>query len=385
MKVLTPKEALVAAQAVYDLKLGIVPAQKRFVASPSLVQDFNIDAAQQFNSKTGAFIKVKSGFGLIVEGKPDGAAKGELLIAIRGTDLAADWITDANIGIQTCESNSFVHAGFNRVFKEFKPFLEQYFAEYLVKNNRRPAMVHCVGHSLGGAVAGLTADWVNHNNHGDVKLYTYGSPRIGYNPFAKKLTGSLKSDNIYRVHHENDFVSLVPLWPFVHVPQPGPSYIIKNSPYNTFAAHKLANYATSIRDRNWEDLASYPYLVNIEAGDSDILRWLKTAGHIGLTMSGLKYLGMAIGYILKAAGVVVELGLILGITVLDLLSYALEKAVKISKEIAGWVEMLLRKILTMVGIVVKTINVTVYFIRWVFQLLNNSLRTIVTASLNEAK
>jgi hypothetical protein len=126
-------------------------------------------------------------------------------------------------------------------------------------------------------------------------------------------------------------------------------------------------------------------LVNLEAGDSDILRWLKTAGHIGLTMSGLKYLGMAIGYILKAAGVVVELGLILGITVLDLLSYALEKAVKISKEIAGWVEMLLRKILTMVGIVVKTINVTVYFIRWVFQLLNNSLRTIVTASLNEAK
>jgi triacylglycerol lipase len=384
MKVLTPKEALVAAQAVYDLKLGIVPAQKRFVASPSLVQDFNIDAAQQFNSKTGAFIKVKSGFGLIVEGKQDGMANGELLIAIRGTDLVADWITDANIGIQTCESSSFVHAGFNRVFKEFKPFLEQYFANYLAKNNRRPAMVHCVGHSLGGAVAGLTADWVSHNNYADVKLYTYGSPRIGYNPFAKKLTDRLKSNNIYRIHHENDFVSLVPLWPFVHVPQPGPSYIIKNSPYNTFAAHKLANYATSVRDRSWEDLASYPTLVNLEA-DNEILRWLKTAGHIGLTMTGLNYLAKAIGYILKAAGVVIELGLVVGITILDLLSYALEKAVKVSKEIAGWVEMLLKKILKMVGIVVTTINVTVYFIRWAFQLLNNCLRTIVTASLNEAK
>ncbi len=384
MKVLTPKEVLVAAQAVYDLKLGIVPAQKRFVASPTLVQDFNIDAAQQFNSKTGAFIKVKSGFGLIVEGKQDGMANGELLIAIRGTDLPADWITDANIGIQTCESSSFVHAGFNRVFKEFKPFLEQYFANYIAKNNRRPAMVHCVGHSLGGAVAGLTADWVHHNSHGDVKLYTYGSPRIGYNPFAKKLTENLQPNNIYRIHHENDFVSLVPLWPFVHVPQPGPSYIIKNSPYNTFAAHKLANYATSIRDRSWEDLVSYPTLVNLEA-DSNILRWLKTAGHMGLTMSGLNYLGKAIGYILKAAGIVIELGLIVGATFLDLLSYALEKAVKISKEIASWIEMLLKKILTMVGVVVKTINITVYFIRWVFQLLNNCLRTIVTASLNEAK
>jgi triacylglycerol lipase len=384
MKILTPNEALVAAQAVYDLKLGIVPAQKRFAANPGLTKDFDIDNAQQFNSKTGAFIKVKSGFGLIAEGKSDGTANGELLIAIRGTDLVPDWVTDANIGIQSCSSHSFVHAGFNRVFKEFQPFLEQYFANYLAKNNRRPAMVHCVGHSLGGAVAGLTADWLTYNGHSDVKLYTFGSPRIGYHPFAKKLTERVEAKNIYRVHHENDFVSLVPLWPFIHVPQPGPSYVIKNSPFNTFAAHKLDNYNLSIKGRTWDHLASYPHLVSID-NDSNVLRWLKAAGNMGLTLTGLKYLGMAIGYILKAAGVVLELGLILGITVLDLLSYALEKAYKVSKEIAAWVEMLLKKILTMVGIVVKTINITVYFIRWVFQLLNNSLRTIVTASLNEAK
>jgi triacylglycerol lipase len=384
MKVLTPNESFVAAQAVYDLKHGIDFALNGFSLNPGLNRDFNFETAQQFNSKTGAFIKVKSGFGLIAEGKNDGMAKNQLLIAIRGTDLVADWITDANIGLQTCESRSFVHAGFNRVFKEFKPFLEQYFANYLAKNNRRPVMVHCVGHSLGGAVAGLTADWLVHNSYSDVKLYTFGSPRIGYLPFAKKLTNRVKPDNIFRVHHENDFVSLVPLWPFVHVPQSGPSYVIKNSPYNTFAAHKLINYETSIKGRSWEDLASYPNLINAEA-DSEILRWLRTAGHMGLTMSGLNYLGKAIGYILKAAGIVIELGLIVGATFLDLLSYALEKAVKISKEIASWIEMLLKKILTMVGVVVKTINITVYFIRWVFQLLNNCLRTIVTASLNEAK
>ena len=74
------------------------------------------------------------------------------------------------------------HVGFNKTFNSIKPTLETYFN----KNTTGP--VHCVGHSLGGALATLTANWL-HNKQGGrpISLYTFGAPRVGHACLVKSM------------------------------------------------------------------------------------------------------------------------------------------------------------------------------------------------------
>nr|WP_274054955.1 hypothetical protein [Thalassomonas haliotis] len=39
--------------------------------------------------------------------------------------------------------------------------------------------MHCVGHSPGGALAALTADWIKAGFGKTVYLYTFAAPRVG--------------------------------------------------------------------------------------------------------------------------------------------------------------------------------------------------------------
>ncbi|WP_257979779.1 lipase family protein [Vibrio parahaemolyticus] len=54
-----------------------------------------------------------------------------------------------------------VHAGFVNLFNTIKPQLAAYIAGYSEKIMKAPKVIHCVGHSLGGALASLATDWVN--------------------------------------------------------------------------------------------------------------------------------------------------------------------------------------------------------------------------------
>ncbi|WP_256929898.1 lipase family protein [Vibrio parahaemolyticus] len=47
------------------------------------------------------------------------------------------------------------HAGFVDLFNTIKPQLAAYIAGYSKKNIKAPKIIHCVGHSLGGALASL--------------------------------------------------------------------------------------------------------------------------------------------------------------------------------------------------------------------------------------
>ncbi|WP_350643813.1 hypothetical protein, partial [Psychrobacter sp. HY3-MNA-CIBAN-0198] len=58
----------------------------------------------------------------------------------------------------------------------------------LLRELKPNATVHCVGHSLGGAVASLVADWAKRRFSSDVKLYTFGAPKVGLTNFALSTT-----------------------------------------------------------------------------------------------------------------------------------------------------------------------------------------------------
>lgn len=110
--------------------------------------------------------------------------------------------------------------------------------------------LHCVGHSLGGAIAGLIADWAK-SQLTHVKLYTIGAPKIGFADFALKHTNSLGQENIYRCAKSCDPVPMVPVWPFVHAPYNGYMYQTSNEGFINPLKHKLKYYQQDMNGNNW--------------------------------------------------------------------------------------------------------------------------------------
>ena len=369
MSILTPKEAIDAAIAVYFLKGGNLSPREVFLKYQDLNKRFNFKDTQAFNSKTGAFIKFKSGFGVIAKGKNEN----EALITIRGTKGLSDWITDGNMGMQLSETSEFVHAGFNRVFNEFNSKVLSFLRQNKINT------LHCVGHSLGGALATLTADAASyHGLVGDVKLYTFGSPRVGFDRFSRRFTSNVKPENIYRVHHTTDIVSVIPEWPFVHVPQPSNSYCIQGSGHNPITAHFKNNYSSSVKKMNGNTWADLPQVHIGETSNEQVKQWLSKDTVNVLSSFTLSMIGKAISLIVSTA----NLAVVPSMTGLDQLSYALHKAISTGKEALGLTKMLMKKIMAMVGKTIHdTVNFTASFIRWVFKLLSDAVYNMVDMAI----
>ncbi len=138
---------------------------------------------------------------------------------MRGTASLADGVTDGNCGMQFGPGGQIVHAGFNETFKSVKDQLDACLND---SRNQGINHIHCVGHSLGEALATLVADYARSRGM-SVSLYTFGSPRVGLFPFSNGITDVIGAESIFGVHHTNDPVSMVPLFPFVHAPAHGQS------------------------------------------------------------------------------------------------------------------------------------------------------------------
>ncbi len=209
MAKLNPEEAISAAITVYGIEKSN-DINKTFALSKIRNYfQFSNASAQRFTSKTGAFeFKTKTGFGVIAKGKKGSDFENDAIIICRGTSSLYDWLTDFNTGLQTSRTGHTVHAGFNRTFNEFYPRLR----DFITVN--KLARLHCVGHSLGGALAtmatGLAVKMKTKST-----LYTFGSPRVGLIDFATQLSLShyVGIDNIHRVFHGGDPVSMVPIRP----------------------------------------------------------------------------------------------------------------------------------------------------------------------------
>jgi len=136
-----------------------------------------------------------------------------------------------------------------------KPQLQE-FMGIVARNNIHT--VHCIGHSLGGAIATICGDWIKRSYNYNTWVYTFGSPRVGLVNFSQECTTKLGSDHIKRCFHKSDPVPMIPTWPFVHTPYSGQDYFLP-SPGLFFNSkcHDMELYCKSVDGKGWKELSGY--------------------------------------------------------------------------------------------------------------------------------
>lgn len=127
---------------------------------------------------------------------------GALIVALRGTDDANDWWNDLQFG-QVDDYVGKVHSGFyaaaNNVWKEMTRLLGKWW--------QQGDVVWVAGHSLGGAMATLATNWLDHDKYNIAGVFTFGQPRVGNNPYADAYPAP---DSHYRFVNNKDIVPQVP-------------------------------------------------------------------------------------------------------------------------------------------------------------------------------
>ena len=207
---------------------------------------------RRLNGKSGALFSAQSGFGFLARGT--GARKNELILATRGTASLFDVGTDINFVPTHNSAGGPVHRGFKNTFDSYSADLDRFIKQAMP--GLRPTKIHCMGHSLGGALANLNAAALAEQGYG-VNLYTLASPRVGMIGFAEHLSKKVKTDHIHRVAHMADPVTMVPCFPFMHAPMAS-GYV------NLARGHLLVNLAVhgmdvgykAIKGQSWHQLRS---------------------------------------------------------------------------------------------------------------------------------
>lgn len=377
MPELSPSQAALIAHRVYALRpdTATIQEERELGFSFGTEDMFALEESSRFRGQTGALAwKTLSGFGYVAPGIRD--FDREALVATRGTDIPLDWLVNLNIGMRLGPAGLPVHAGFLTTWHSFQDRL----AEFI--RSQRPRVVHCVGHSLGGALATLTADWLSAEGWAEVKLYTFGSPRVGDATFSLALTRRIGAANIYRVHHPADVVTMIPMLPFFHVPMPGDSIPLPtgSGALISVAAHSMPeSYIPGLAGRTWQGLRT-----GSGPGPNDgveIKGWLEAAaeGKGSFVMGSARLLAMigrALTWLVRKAfyaiGSAYGSRVTAGLTLLDALAWLLSKAAQLAGEIAGHIKTLLRAILGFLGrTAVGVGDVTMAFVRWL-------LATLVT-------
>ncbi|ROQ18855.1 lipase family protein [Gallaecimonas pentaromativorans] len=380
MSFISPKVASQLALLTYSAENRSANGRYNFAPSADIRRIFDLES-EALTGKSGfALFRKTLGFSLVGKGKAE--FEGDHVIAMRGTNMknVVDALTDANFGMASADNGSAAHFGFVRTFDSIKPGLKA----YLDANPGRGA-VHCVGHSLGGALATLAADWVAINYGRPAYLYTFGCPRVGQAGFARSATANI--DRIYRCTHGADVVPKVPLWPFQHIPAGGTEYRLDGSQGFSMAAHSMGydgspGYVNTASKGGWDELHQ-----NSE-------RFMNTPVRLDfdkrLNASFTSYwadkIGAALITLLKDAGyyaaVAAQMALATSFTVYDILAQTIEKIAQAGTKLAAQAKGLIGHMLVFAGKVAGVvINLTAAFIRGVFDLMLKALGRMVRNSL----
>ncbi|MDO6777064.1 lipase family protein [Shewanella sp. 3_MG-2023] len=216
---------------------------------------FKFKTSDVHQGTTGGFFwRETTGFVLIGQGHSL-QHKGDHVIAVRGTASLADALTDATCHTTSSDTGTQVHTGFQTTFASFRDALEGYISKPEVLNSS--GVIHCIGHSLGGALATLVADWIKSKYGKTVYLYTFGCPRVGKKDFAIK--SSSRIDKIFRCVHGADPVAKVPVWPFYHAHINGSEYVSYRAQGVDVSAHsmlKAPGYINTTNFSDWGDIYS---------------------------------------------------------------------------------------------------------------------------------
>lgn len=389
MNEIPPSLAADLASDIYDLVKKEAPIEltlRSFQSTYSTVLDLNVSNLAHARTGGPGFIKCETVFGMMVYGS--GPAYGKhAFVVLRGTKILGDMLTNLNATNSRSTAGHLVHDGFNQTFRSLRSELDRFVAGL---SQRGINTVHCIGHSLGGALATLCAEYLKSVTSKEVYLYSFGSPRVGLSTFADQLSKKLTPERVFRVYHRTDIVPCVPTWPYAHVPsvmadmydyfQPSPGSVPQ------IAWHGMDSYLQTVGNNNWTQLRGKRF----EPFNSNAIeKWLNVTSPIYFNVTDLARLDKAIWYVLKKC--VGFLGLSLAFfsnkatnfSIYDTMAYVLQKALKLANSAAqtavrvpSLIMALLNKIAGLLGLrPVDETQTTRYSIRNLFQQL--------TARLNE--
>jgi hypothetical protein len=346
---LRPSAVAKIAQEVYDVNSGNQRAYQAFLSNSLFSQEKISQVKLKALVGGKVILSAIDGFGVCAMGGK--GYEGDMFLIFRGTTTAnnkADFVTDGNCGFTRSNTGNMVHVGFQSTFNSMLPQIKSFLG-----NNKVTGTVHCIGHSLGGAVASLAADWLKKKTGKSVKLYTFGAPRVGSYFFAKSTTDALKENNMHRVYHKTDPVPMVALFPFMQAPYNSTGHYIESSELVfSGAAHKMAKYINSVSNKSWNALNSVPdepYGV-----EWAIEQWLNSKRYTSAdSHTFLRWAESALIYVLKKIGmsVVIALqGAAMGVSTLaDKLAYILSKGIDLADNISYWVMRFMYRIMQALG------------------------------------
>ncbi|MFN3581230.1 MAG: lipase family protein, partial [Pseudomonas sp.] len=126
-----------------------------------------------------------------------------ILITVRGSASFDDWLRDFDARqVPIADGTGNAHRGFYNAFIAARFFTESYLRRFYSDQT-----IIVTGHSLGGSIALLLADWIKRRAEAPkVILYTYGAPRTGDSTFVE----SAKDLIHHRIINNNDLVPSVP-------------------------------------------------------------------------------------------------------------------------------------------------------------------------------
>ncbi len=380
MTTLTPQQAAKIADGVYQLQDESLENLVRARVQIGCEGLFAAAESHRVTGRSGVVFKRISGFGYLTEGVD--AHQGELLCVSRGTASLVDWLTDFNIGLKPGPGGHYVHAGFRDAWDTTAKQIREYL------KGRNPSRIHCVGHSLGGALAMLNADYFTTLKIAPVSVYTFGCPRVGTEWFADSLTDRVGSANIFRLSHIADPVAMLPMFPFAHAPCRSHGYMIgaHTACPVSFGAHKMKDSYIELlkHGRGWDVLGEGADAM----GHAEINGWLHATSNGDrvqmYSAQALREIGRVLGWLLKQAFAIIGVAATVGFTLLDRIAWLLEQAIKVSVTFATYVTAMIRAIMKFLGrTAVAGQELTVEFLRWVLGTLSRTVsgmaRTAVRA------
>lgn len=350
---ISPSIAANLALNVYSVNNGDKLALITFMSAKIFSQK---DSRSLLTGEVGGrvFRATKDGFGLCARGS--GIYKEDMFLIFRGTTEAnnkADFVTDARIGLGRSKTGLPVHVGFNHTFNSMLEDIQKY-----ITDEKIPGTVHCIGHSLGGSVASLAADWISQKLEKSVKLYTFGAPRVGTEWFVKRTTASIGHLNMHRVYHRTDPVPLVALYPFMQAPYAQTGHFIYSSyPLTSGDAHMMANYVKSVTRKSWLELSEipdHPYTL-----ESALETWLKSKSPVDPSSASFwRWIDAALIYVIKkvAMSAIISLqgAFISMFTIADKIAYILAEGINVADSVSVWVEHLMRKLMQALNMTVPS-------------------------------
>lgn len=356
------------------------------------IPDIDSSTIKMLHGISGMFNPSLSGFGYIA--RLSGTRSNELVLSTRGTLTGADWGTDFQAASTQGPTGHSVHKGFQSTFRSYIRQVESFVD--IRKLGFKPTVIHCMGHSLGGALANLNAAALRELGYNTV-MYTLAAPRVGQVPYAEFLSNRFNESNVFRVSNESDPVPMVSCFPYVHAPYLYGTYLLeggalKINPLN----HKIGKGYTSIQGKTWAQLKSASQ-ARQKLLEERLFPNGKTDGHYAeqlASMAGnivhsnqfLNAINAAINMMLIKAGAVTLISVnhfgTGAFTTLDQIAEILMRYVSIFKSSTRELTGILSGIMKFLGRpVMSAQQMGVSLLKWAFHLLSHALQAMAQRAI----